>query len=426
MWLVPYQKRSERRSGMKLGRVALTAVVVCLVGVLDDCSKPRSASLDEALSLYRQNKLEEALPMLQELAVQNSKSPENHVWLAETYRRLGNKKEAVAEARRTLELEACNSFAHTIIAEATNPVLGNWSDANSDTTWFHVMKAVECDSSDGHPWLLIWGEAIHRGDPSMSRKALRRLVESGFLTKAALSYGRWMLRGLPRNAVLLTNGDMDTYPPCAVQEVEGFRRDVAVVNLGTLNEPWYSRYVRDQFGVPLPLDDALLDKLDGYRDSEGTIVTPSDQIFRGWTELKKEGKFSRPLAVAITVEEKSYISMRDNFRFAGAFLEWSNVAVMKTPDLSAMLAGLEGATPDDFAGPWVSDRDRSPIRRLYTKNIVRNVTESAIRCSETFLDARQFSEASRWLLWADELDKRSELGPVFAERIARLQERIAK
>jgi tetratricopeptide (TPR) repeat protein len=266
---------------MTIPRFPLVIALVSLLSVFAGCIKHQPTSLDEALSLYRENKLEQALPLFRQLVAEDSDNAEKYVWLAETYRRLDKKEDAVKSARRALELNPRSSFAHTVVAEASNPVMGDWAQANSDSTWFHVMKAVDCDSTDGNPWLLVWGEAIHRGEPPMMRKALRRLVETGFLTKAALAYGRWMLRALPEKAILLTNGDMDTYPPCAVQEVEGFRRDIVIVNRGTLNTKWYARFIRGYAGVPLPVDDAQLQHLEAYKDQQGKLVTPSDQIFRG-------------------------------------------------------------------------------------------------------------------------------------------------
>jgi len=411
---------------MTIYRSILIATLASLLSALVGCSNPQPANLKKALELYRENKLEQALPLFEELVAQDRGSPESHAWLAETYRRLGKKVEAVNTARRALELDPRHSFAHMVIAEAVNPLVGKWPQANSDSTWFHVMKAVECDSTDGNPWLLVWGEAIRRGEPALMQKALRRLVETGFLTKAALAYGRWMLRALPEKAILLTNGDMDTYPPCAVQQVEGLRRDVVIVNRGTLNEDWYARFIRDNCGVPLPFDDAHLGHLEAYNDDQGNLVTPSDQIFRSWLEQEANGSFNRPLTVAVTVDESYWSDVNNHMRFAGPFLQWHDAAIAQTPDTAAMHASIESLNPDDFTGPWVSDQDRSPIRRVYTKNIVRNVTETAILYGELLTEAKRLPEANRWVSWADELDRRAELGPVFAERIAQLKGRLTK
>jgi hypothetical protein len=46
------------------------------------------------------------------------------------------------------------------------------------------------------------------------------------------------------NAILITNGDIDTYPLLYIQESEGFRKDVSVVNINLLNDGRYISYLR--------------------------------------------------------------------------------------------------------------------------------------------------------------------------------------
>jgi tetratricopeptide (TPR) repeat protein len=121
----------------------------------------------------------------------------------------------------------------------------------------------------------------------------------------ARDYAYNMLVALAPDAIIFTNGDNDTFPLWYLQEVEGVRKDVRVVNLSLLNTPWYIRQLRDlEPKVDLPYTDAQVEQLRPFRNREGKIMLVKDIAVKAIIEANRAGGWSRPLYLAVTVPDQ--------------------------------------------------------------------------------------------------------------------------
>jgi hypothetical protein len=124
----------------------------------------------------------------------------------------------------------------------------------------YLEKAIALDPNFVDPWFLLVTHYMESGEQERLDVALRRLLESGIVSDEVMDYNYNMLIGLDDDAILITNGDNDTYPGWILTRILKVRPDVAVVNRSLLNTEWYPVYVIEN-GLPRFTDKSELENL---------------------------------------------------------------------------------------------------------------------------------------------------------------------
>lgn len=347
-------------------RLSLVALL-CGIAVFAPLRSFGQTHADSGRAQFFQLRYADALASFERAVREDPQDIEARSWCAETLRRLGRPADALRMAREAIRGGGCSSLAHCVIAQA--------GPADDDTVCVHARAAIACDPSDPNPWLILCGVGLRQNDPVLHDSAITMMRTTGFFTPAALAWGRAELRTLPPDAVLITAGDMDTYPALAVQITEGFRTDVTVIEHEHAGIDWARRFYGQQKHLNFPRDEASLSGVNDPAAAQPDLPASAERAFRALLEARRQKSFPRPIALALTVDPQFLMSEREEFRLNGTYL--LHVPGMHTapPDTAALRECLDAIVPEEFRGSWTSTRDRSPVRRFYSDGLAGIIAE---------------------------------------------------
>jgi len=195
-----------------------------------------------------------------------------------------------------------------------------------------------------------------------------------------------LLNSCAPNGILFTNGDNDTFPLWALQEVYDIRKDVRLVNLSLINTDWYIRQMRDiEPKVPITMSDAMIRQLQPERNTippgAAIQVGPRVVAFPSANELSyikiqdrmimhivmendKLGAKRKPIHFAATVGEENMLGLAPYCRMEGMVFTLQDsvqndpVDIEKTTSLFSKTYKYRGMAGDEFSTGYLDDDTR--------------------------------------------------------------------
>ncbi len=127
----------------------------------------------------------------------------------------------------------------------------------------------------------------------------------------ARDYAFNLLNSCKPNAILFTNGDNDTYPLWYLQLVQGVRTDVHIMNLSLMNTDWYLIQNKNQYGIPIPLNDDQI-RWHYHKDAQGNLLMTPEKPFRD--PITGKQKYLTPNLMNVKAEMVRMITIANNFK----------------------------------------------------------------------------------------------------------------
>ncbi|MBN2184091.1 MAG: DUF2723 domain-containing protein [Candidatus Krumholzibacteriota bacterium] len=208
-------------------------------------------------------------------------------------------------------------------------------------------------------------------------------------------YAYNMLASLEPDAILVTNGDNDTYPLWYIQNVEKYRTDVRVMNRMLLNTPWYIKQIRDNYPkVPITLTDQQIDGLRPVRSSvDGSIIWVYTRML---DHVIKNVSWKQPIYFGVTVPSEvwqrysDYLEMEGMVRrlvpVKGRFMVSDFMMARNMGEIYSWRGVLtdEGLTDDSVYKP-------EDVIKMY-----QNYSVAAMQLAVDAANANDFPGAVRW------------------------------
>jgi len=230
--------------------------------------------LAEAYKFFYQARFDTTPALYADLVNRYPQSAEAHLGLSMTYRYTGNRDTARVEARKAYELDSAAvgvllDYADLIVPVRNGPIPDMTDSARyAESDRWCLKAATSSHPFNAHANVQLLTSYMSRARLADAWHQASELNRKRYYPQPLLDFGYNLLVGLEPDAILITNGDNDTYPPWVLQHSgRPFRPDVTVANMTLLNSPAVVRMLRDSLNLPVSLTDKEIDSLRPRTDS---------------------------------------------------------------------------------------------------------------------------------------------------------------
>lgn len=237
---------------------------------------------------------------------------EAHYFLGYAYSRLNSKDGSSMYAMSRSGTERCSAEFENVIKlqkhyDGEMVVLDPYSKITSE--WASLASAYE-----------------RRNEVDSARWAYQQGKARGGFSDFYLGLARQTLDACSKNAILISSGDMYTFPLWYLQRQENYRKDVAIVDISLINAVWYPGYLEDKKIVDFGMPRETLDTLEYCRWEVQWVkagnfswkLPPTyyeNYVLRGdrlLLSLLKKNAFKRDVFFTIAFPPESQLNLKDH------------------------------------------------------------------------------------------------------------------
>lgn len=333
--------------------------------------KAAEQQLATAYDLFYNFKFDTAKVIYQQILKKFPNSAEAHLGLSMVERYAGNLSDAVTECQKALALDPASVGVQINYADLLAPYRGaKMKEPLTDSARYALsISYYEKELGSNHPLAayahigLFGAYLIGMGDLAQARQQLIELGKKDYFPPMLKEYAHNLLASVQPDAILFTQGDNDTYPLLSLQEYDGVRKDVSVVNINLLNVPKIVILMRDSLKVPISYTDSTLKTIESRYDTiQHKVILMRDFVIANIIENGRQQNI--PVYFSTTVARENMAGFKDNLVLEGIVYRIIGVKAKDSSDIDRVINNVTEKYRFDHIGQkevWISNL--SPITR---------------------------------------------------------------